>query len=45
MRAMLLEQAQGFWERDTGIPRDQLAQLTRAAPLPHAFSPNSGRLL
>lgn len=36
IRAMLLEQAQGFWKRDTGIPRDQLAQLVRAAPLPHA---------
>lgn len=36
IRAMLLEQAQGFWGRDTGIPRDQLAQLLRAAPLPHA---------
>jgi hypothetical protein len=36
IRAILLEQFQGFWERDTGIPRDQLAQLMRAAPLPHA---------
>lgn len=27
IKAMLLEQSQGFWGRDTGIPRDQLAQL------------------
>ncbi len=33
---MLLEQYQSFWERDTGIPRDQLAQVRQAAPLPHA---------
>lgn len=33
---MLLEQFQAFWRRDTGIERDQLAALERAAPLPHA---------
>jgi predicted AAA+ superfamily ATPase len=36
MRAMLLEQFQAFWRRDTGIERAQLAELERAAPLPHA---------
>jgi predicted AAA+ superfamily ATPase len=36
IRAMLLEQFQTFWRRDTGIERDQLAELERAAPLPHA---------
>lgn len=36
IRAMLLEQHQAFWRRDTGIERTQLAQLERAAPLPHA---------
>ena len=33
---MLLEQFQAFWRRDTGIERTQLAELERAAPLPHA---------
>ena len=36
VRAMLLEQFQAFWRRDTGIERAQLADLERAAPLPHA---------
>jgi predicted AAA+ superfamily ATPase len=36
IRAMLLEQFQAFWRRDTGIERTQLAELERAAPLPHA---------
>lgn len=36
IRAMLLEQHQAFWGRDTGIERTQLARLERAAPLPHA---------
>lgn len=36
MRAMLLEQFQAFWRRDTGIERTKLAELERAAPLPHA---------
>jgi len=35
-RALLLEQFQAFWHRDTGIERAQLAELERAAPLPHA---------
>ncbi len=33
---MLLEQFEAFWQRDTGIERTQLAELERAAPLPHA---------
>lgn len=33
---MLLEQFQAFWRRDTCIERAQLADLERAAPLPHA---------
>jgi len=33
---MLLEQFEAFWLRDTGIERTQLAELERAAPLPHA---------
>ena len=33
---MLLEQFQAFWQRDTGIERAQLAEIERAAPLPHA---------
>lgn len=36
LRAMLLEQARSFWSRETGIERDQLAHVLRAAPLPHA---------
>jgi predicted AAA+ superfamily ATPase len=36
IRAMLLEQFQAFWRRDTGIERTQLGELERAAPLPHA---------
>jgi hypothetical protein len=36
IRAMLLEQFQAFWRRDIGIERAQLAELERAAPLPHA---------
>ena len=36
IQALLLEQFQTFWRRDTGIERDQLAELERAAPLPHA---------
>lgn len=35
-RAMLLEQFQAFWRRETGIEREQLAALERAAALPHA---------
>jgi len=33
---MLLEQVQSFWQRDTGIPRSQLAVVEQAAALPHA---------
>jgi len=36
IKAMLLEQEQSFWQRDTGIERVQLAAIERAAPLPHA---------
>lgn len=36
IKALLLEQQQAFWQRDTGIERTQLAELERAAPLPHA---------
>lgn len=36
IQAMLLEQFQTFWQRDTGIERDQLVAVERAAPLPHA---------
>jgi uncharacterized protein len=35
-RALLLEQFTAFWRRDIGIQRDALAELERAAPLPHA---------
>jgi uncharacterized protein len=33
---MLLEQAEAFWARETGIEREQLAAVLAAAPLPHA---------
>lgn len=33
---MLLEQHEAFWQRDTGIERKQLAEIERAAQLPHA---------
>lgn len=36
IRAMLLEQFEAFWRRDTGIERARLAELERAAALPHA---------
>lgn len=35
VRALLLEQFQAFWQRDTGIEREQLAAIERAAGLPH----------
>lgn len=35
-RALLLEQFATFWRRDTGIHRDALVEIERAAPLPHA---------
>jgi predicted AAA+ superfamily ATPase len=36
VKAMLLEQHQVFWQRDTGIERAQLAEIERVANLPHA---------
>ncbi len=33
---MLLEQFDSFWKRETGISRDRLADVERAASLPHA---------
>ncbi|WP_075075118.1 ATP-binding protein [Longilinea arvoryzae] len=36
IRAMLLEQMEAFWRRDTGIERERLADVERAAALPHA---------
>jgi predicted AAA+ superfamily ATPase len=36
IKAMLLEQFQAFWERDTGIQRTQISQIESAAHLPHA---------
>ncbi len=36
LRALLLEQFHAFWGRDTGIERDRLADLVRAAASPHA---------
>ena len=36
IKAMLLEQFQTFWQRDTGIEREQLKEIEHAANLPHA---------
>ena len=36
IKAMLLEQFDSFWKRDTGIPRDRLVEVEKAAGLPHA---------
>jgi len=36
IKSMLLEQFQSFWQRETGIERTQLAEISRAADLPHA---------
>ena len=36
IKAMLLEQFNAFWQRDTGIEREKLAEINRAAALPHA---------
>ena len=36
IKAMLLEQFQAFWKLNPGIERTQLAEVERAAPLPHA---------
>lgn len=35
VKAMLLEQFDSFWKRETGIPRDRLANVEKAASLPH----------
>jgi predicted AAA+ superfamily ATPase len=36
VKGMLLEQSQAFWQQDTGTERAQLAEIERAARLPHA---------
>jgi predicted AAA+ superfamily ATPase len=36
LTAMLIEQQQAFWKRETGLERDCLAQVERAASIPHA---------
>ena len=36
IKSLLVEQSRSFWQRDTGIQRDQLARLQEAASLPHA---------
>ena len=36
VKAMLLEQSQAFWQRDTGTERTQLARIEQAVPSPHA---------
>jgi predicted AAA+ superfamily ATPase len=36
IRIMLREQLQTFWKRDTGVVREKLPQLLKAAALPHA---------
>jgi predicted AAA+ superfamily ATPase len=36
LRVVLLDQFNAFWERDTGVERDQLAEVEKAAALPHA---------
>lgn len=36
IRAMLLEHMEAFWQRDTGIERERLADVARVAALPHA---------
>lgn len=36
IRAMLREQLQTFWKRETGVVREKLPQLLKAAALPHA---------
>jgi uncharacterized protein len=34
--AMLLEQQQAFWQAEIGVEREQLGEIERALPLPHA---------
>lgn len=36
IKTMLLEQAEFFWQRDTGIERNQLREIQQAAIVPHA---------
>ena len=36
IKAMLLEQQQAFWRRETGVERSRLIEIERALPLPHA---------
>lgn len=36
IKAMLIEQHEAFWQRDTGIERKQLSEIERSAHLPHA---------
>ena len=36
IKAMLLEQQQAFWQRETGIERRRLGEIEHAMPLPHA---------
>jgi predicted AAA+ superfamily ATPase len=36
IKAMLLEQFQAFWQRDTGIVRTQLSEVEKAKDVPHA---------
>jgi uncharacterized protein len=36
IKAMLLEQQQAFWQRETGVERKRLGEIERAIPLPHA---------
>ena len=36
IKAMLLEQFEAFWNRDTGVTRERLADVAKAASLPHA---------
>jgi predicted AAA+ superfamily ATPase len=36
IRAMLIEQFDSFWRKDTGTPRSKLKDVQKAAQLPHA---------
>src|SRR6266568_2903627 len=36
LTALLVEQQQAFWQRETGLERDGLAQVDQAASVPHA---------
>lgn len=36
VKSMLLEQFDSFWKRETGIPRERLAEVEQAGNLPHA---------